>query len=945
MIPYSLHVAILLAVCLLFYKLLLQKETYYRLNRVILLTCIALAFVLPLIKVPQKFSLQSTPPVPISVVQPEVLDKFPVPIDNGVNQAQATKADPTPASTTDAKTPAPAVTPAIKPANAIAKKPETATTPLLPIILKWAFRVYWCGVAVFGINLLIQVIALLVQAYKKPSIKDGIYRIVELDTDKAPCSFGKSIFINPEKYDWETYNQILLHEKVHIQQGHSFDLILAELMLVVQWFNPFAWLYRKELESNLEFLTDDSVLHDHGVEAENYQMSLLKVSIPNFSMRITTNYNQSLLKKRIVMMNAKRSNIHTMWKYFMLMPLLAVLVCGLNKPIAAAQQVINITNGQMQRVKIDFSHGQWFASIKKDKIEMEFRADDNDENHSWTSSHTFDLKDFPNLPKENKADFTLAREAGTVVFNGKFDGDQGYGHYKFTVNKDFKAFVAKQDIKGMDADVDDDYFSFFMANVTKSYLEFLANNGFKDLQKYQIMSMTYQHIDADYIKMWKDMGYKDLTASQLTSLKSQKVDPAYVAELKKAGFTDLSAQTLISFKQQHVDAAYINGLKKASTNIKGAPELTPRDVLNSKYQHVDSAYLSSFAGSTYTVSNYGQLASLKSMNITPEFIKSFEAVGLTDLNQNELYSLKSQNITPEYIKGFKDLGYSNEDIKRLIPMKRNGITPDVIKGFNAVGFKNIPVNNLYSITSSKVTPEDVKTYAALGYTPTVTVMGNNHLTTAVGIARGGNGQVYTSNDADVVKIDGTGQRVRVATDVHAMTINDLSALKQQGITPEYIKSFQDLGYKDITLSNFRTYKTMGITPELLKSYSAVGIKDIPAGNFYTLKSVTPEYIKSMQDAGYKGLTISQYASLKQQDITPDFVKGFAKLGFADIPMQQLGYIKRSGVTPEFVTEMKQKGFESKDLQKYVQLKNFNSSDNNTSRGVGVKVNVGQSNNK
>src|ERR1700748_3159914 len=62
MIPYSIHVAILLAVCLLFYKLLLQKETYYRLNRVVLLTCLALVFVLPLIPVPQQFSFRAGAP-------------------------------------------------------------------------------------------------------------------------------------------------------------------------------------------------------------------------------------------------------------------------------------------------------------------------------------------------------------------------------------------------------------------------------------------------------------------------------------------------------------------------------------------------------------------------------------------------------------------------------------------------------------------------------------------------------------------------------------------------------------------------------------------------------------------------------------------------------------------------------------------------------------------
>ncbi len=169
-------------------------------------------------------------------------------------------------------------------------------------------------------------------------MKDGKFRIVELTGDKAPCSFGNNIFINPEKYDWETYSQILLHEMVHIQQRHSFDILLAELVLVLQWFNPFAWFYRTEVESNLEFLTDDAVLEHKEVERSSYQMSLLKVSAPHLSLGITTNYNQSLLKKRILMMNAKKSNIHIgVGSIFPWCPCLGILACVLNDLAADSQ--------------------------------------------------------------------------------------------------------------------------------------------------------------------------------------------------------------------------------------------------------------------------------------------------------------------------------------------------------------------------------------------------------------------------------------------------------------------------------------------------------------------------------------------------------------------------------------------------------------------------------
>lgn len=316
MTHYILHVAVILALCLLFYKVLLYRQTYYRLNRMVLLLCLVLAFVLPLIPVQQQFSLRNETSV---VHHIEIL--------TGTNASQTDKPP-----VTDIK-------PGVGQPNTVKSeaKPVTLAIPFIDRLTNWIIWIYGFGVIAFGANFLLQLVVLLYQSFKKPALQDGIYRIVELDSDKAPCSFGNSIFINPAKYDWETYSQILMHEKVHIRQGHTFDLILAEIMLVFQWFNPFAWLYRKTVESNLEFLTDEAVLQENKIEMAAYQLSLLKVSVPNFAMRLSTSYNQAFLKKRIFMMTAKRSNLHTMWKYFMMIPLLLILLCSLNQPIAQSR--------------------------------------------------------------------------------------------------------------------------------------------------------------------------------------------------------------------------------------------------------------------------------------------------------------------------------------------------------------------------------------------------------------------------------------------------------------------------------------------------------------------------------------------------------------------------------------------------------------------------------
>jgi hypothetical protein len=310
-----------------------------------LIACLAISFALPLLQVPQKFSLRK----PLS--NEEAVRSEKRAIDN--KQKATGNEQPVTGNRSGTSNQQPVTsnqfngTPSHQPVKSGTETSGAETNSdfltshvsrfTFDKFMTWLFWFYWFGVGLFAVSFLFQVVLLLWRAYRNPVIIDGKYRIVEVSGDKAPCSFGNNIFINPEKYDWDTYNQILLHEKIHIEQRHTLDILLAELVLIFQWFNPFAWVYRREMESNLEFLTDDQLMQHSKVEKQSYQLSLMKVSAPHFPLSLTTNYNQSILKKRIAMMNSKRSNLHTAWKYFFLVPVLAFLACLLNEPAAKGQ--------------------------------------------------------------------------------------------------------------------------------------------------------------------------------------------------------------------------------------------------------------------------------------------------------------------------------------------------------------------------------------------------------------------------------------------------------------------------------------------------------------------------------------------------------------------------------------------------------------------------------
>src|SRR6187397_29543 len=399
-LPYIINVAVILLACLAFYKLLLRRETFYKVNRYMLIVCLVISFALPLLQVPQQFSLRK--PATTSVVQkPTLIVTEQVQQQPPAVQQEAKNADT---------------------GNNLAQSSSVKFS--FAQLMTWLFWIYWFGVIVFAASFMFQLVLLLWRAYRNPVIIDGPYRIIEISGDKAPCSFGNNIFINPEKYEWETYNQILLHEKIHIRENHTLDIIIAELLLIFQWFNPFAWIYRREIESNLEFLTDDQLMQQKKVDKQSYQLSLMKVSAPHFPLSLTTNYNQSILKKRIAMMNTKRSNLHTAWKYFFLMPVLAFLACLFNEPVAYGQNDQKVAKTE----KSDTYHnhgmeteGYWFAVIKDDKVHIRFsdeKMDDEKSGHSF-NGETFKLSDLGNIPKGTSGTFTISRQAGKMEMTGK----------------------------------------------------------------------------------------------------------------------------------------------------------------------------------------------------------------------------------------------------------------------------------------------------------------------------------------------------------------------------------------------------------------------------------------------------------------------------------------------------------------------------------------------
>ena len=203
---------------------------------------------------------------------------------------------------------------------------NTETTPQIPVAepFDWMSLV-WIGYLAIALFLLTRIVinftSLFRMLHNQQKTKKEDFTLVDLNQNIAPFSFFNYIVYNSSLYTAEELQSILLHEKVHSREKHSFDVMVAKLFCIIFWFNPFVWLYKKAIIQNLEYIADHKAVQ----QLENpkvYQMALLKAISNQNCLSITNNFYQSLIKKRIVMLNTNQSQQRNAWKYSLILPVL-----------------------------------------------------------------------------------------------------------------------------------------------------------------------------------------------------------------------------------------------------------------------------------------------------------------------------------------------------------------------------------------------------------------------------------------------------------------------------------------------------------------------------------------------------------------------------------------------------------------------------------------------
>jgi beta-lactamase regulating signal transducer with metallopeptidase domain len=171
---------------------------------------------------------------------------------------------------------------------------------------------------------------------KAKLLYDNKVKLYHIDKPVVPFSFGNAIYINQHQHSQQELSEIIRHEFIHVKQRHTVDMLWSELLCIVNWYNPFAWLLRKAIRQNLEFIADHQVLQS-GLDRKQYQYLLLKV-IGTAEFSIASKFNFSSLKKRIAMMNKTKSARVNLLRFAFILPLLAVILLAFRNVVQQKPQ-------------------------------------------------------------------------------------------------------------------------------------------------------------------------------------------------------------------------------------------------------------------------------------------------------------------------------------------------------------------------------------------------------------------------------------------------------------------------------------------------------------------------------------------------------------------------------------------------------------------------------
>lgn len=269
----------------------------------------------------------------------------------------------------------------------------------------------------------------------KTAHRQADHKFIDLKENIAPFSYFNTIVYNSSLYSESEMESILEHEKVHSEQYHTVDVLITRFFCILFWFNPFIWLYKNAILQNLEFIADSEATKNIS-DKKAYQLTLLKITTHENCVVLTNHFYQSLIKKRIVMLNKNQSKKWNSWKYALVLPVLVGFVFLFQMEVIAKEK-----NLDLKAVEKSVSEDVDIYKITKNTTDAELKEKAETINKNYgIKVHFSDTK--RNSNNELTA-ITVELKKGTEISNNRnINGSEAIKPFGIVISKDSKGMLS-----------------------------------------------------------------------------------------------------------------------------------------------------------------------------------------------------------------------------------------------------------------------------------------------------------------------------------------------------------------------------------------------------------------------------------------------------------------------------------------------------------------------
>lgn len=644
---------------------------------------------------------------------------------------------------------------------------------------------------------------------------------------------------------------ILAHELAHIMRHDHLLNVLQSMVETLFYYHPGVWWISAQIRTERESASDERAIQVTG-DALTYAQALVTVQemgyLPMSPALAFAGQQKSQFMLRLQrILNIKSPTTNTMEKM-----LTVVLIAGTLTGLGwiknfAHNTYTTIKSGLVETfaepapveepnvADVFFArNGYWNAEIKGDRVYVNLQS--KTETSHWNTSEYFDKKEFSALPT-TESDFFIKREAGTLNFKGKFEGNEGYGKFEFVQNAEFKQYLDQQKVSNID---EEDMLFLFMANVNKDYVAYLGQNGYTSISGSKLVEMAIHGLDKEtlegYFAAFKKSGYGPVSLNKLIEFKIHGAGPNYMQSMADLGFKNLDMDDLLNSKIHGVSADYIKDLKDA-----GYPNLSMEKIVEFKIHGVSADYAKRMAQANGgKIMSADELVSSKIHGLNPERIEKIQKSSNGQMSMDDMRNYSIHGVDDAYIQSLKDAGFSNLGPEEIVQAKIHGLSGAYMKELKDAGYSGLSFDQALEAKIHGVSAEQVKAYK---------------------------------------------------TAFPELSFEKSLEFKIHGVSADYLRQFTDAGFKNISASKLVELKIHGVNPKAAQEYKQLGFNEVSVSDLVNLKihGVSPEFIKNIQGMGFKAFDLDEAVNLKIHGVTPEYIQKMKDKGFKDLDLDD--YVK------------------------------------------------------